>query len=616
MSFFAELKRRNVVRVGVAYIVIGWLLVQVAEFAFENFGAPEWVLKTFTVVVLLGMPIALFFAWAFELTPEGVKREKDVDRSQSITPLTGRKLDFVIIGALVVALGYFVWERQAPVDMLDSSEESAVADGVATLDQGPADRSIAVLPFVNMSSDEEQEWFSDGLTEEILNALARTPDLLVAARTSSFKFKGSGEDIPTIAKALGVAHILEGSVRRARDRLRVTAQLVRARDGFHLWSQTYDRFPEDVISIQEDVAIEIATALETAIDPEALENMVSAGTNSVEAYNAYLKGLAYDASTLNTGDAYVFLSARDAFERAIELDPTFAFAYWELAQFWQVQMQVTNITFGIVEMPLAEKMAQFDEVINKAIEYERDPVNKIRFRVLRNFEHLRPVEALRLNTDYLERRPNDQGAQNLQLNLLSDLQRDEQLRAAIKAFQERDGYDVVISSSSMTMSLISDDKEFIREIANVGLQRVGDSVFVVYQAHRSMLWAGDVDGASYLVSILQSSDLPEVSRLLVNLRQACAEDRLTDAALIYDRINAEHADVISIIWISHRIMNQSEKAIETLMEFDKSEDLRTLHNFLSYAYFDARPFPNLMALLKSQGVEPREPRDIPYQCKL
>jgi len=604
------------VRVGVAYIVIGWLLIQVAEFAFENFGAPEWVLKTFTVVILLGLPIALFFAWAFELTPEGVKREKDVDRSQSITPLTGRKLDFVIIGALVVALGYFVWERQAPVDPAGSSEEASLAGAEPTSVDGPAVRSIAVLPFINMSSDKEQEWFSDGLTEEILNALARTPDLLVAARTSSFKFKGTGEDIQAVAKALGVAHVLEGSVRRARDRLRVTAQLIRASDGFHLWSQTYDRDPEDVISIQEDVAVEIATALETAMDPEALNNMVSAGTNSVEAYNAYLKGLAYDASTISTGDAYVFLSARDAFKRAIQLDPRFAYAYWELANFWSGQLQTTNIVSGIVDMPIDEMKSRFDDAINKAIEYERDPVNKIRFRVLRDLEHLRLVEALRLNTDYLERRPNDQGAQTLQLALLADLQMDDELRAAITEYQERDGHDELVFGNSMTASLISDDKKFIRELANLGLQRVGDSVFLVYQAHRSLLWAGDVDGASQLVSILQSSDLPEESRSLVALRQACAEDRLTDAAHIYDRINAEHADDTSIVWIGHRIMNQDEQAIATLMELDKNDDLRSLRNFLSYAYLDARPFPNLMALLKSQGVEPREPRDIPYQCKL
>ena len=144
-------------RVGIAYVVIGWLLVQVAEFAFENFGAPEWVLKTFTVVVLLGLPIALFFAWAFELTPEGVKREKDVDRSQSITPLTGRKLDFVIIGALVMALGYFVWERQAGVDTSGTAEQVGMEDNEPAPGDGPTVRSIAVLPVINISSDAEQE---------------------------------------------------------------------------------------------------------------------------------------------------------------------------------------------------------------------------------------------------------------------------------------------------------------------------------------------------------------------------------------------------------------------------------------------------------------------------
>lgn len=603
-------------RVGVAYIVIGWFLAQVAEFAFENFGAPDWVLKTFVAVLLLGLPLALLFAWAFELTPEGVKREKDVDRSQSITRTTGRKLDFLIIGTLVLALGYFVWERQSGVEPVDASGEANLANSAPATDDGPAVRSIAVLPFVNMSSDEEQEWFSDGLTEEILNALARTPDLLVAARTSSFKFKGSTEDIPTIAKALGVAHVLEGSVRQARDRLRVTAQLIRASDGFHLWSQSYDRDPEDVISIQEDVAVEIATALETAIDPEALVKMVSAGTRSVEAYNAYLKGLAYDASTLSTGDAYVFLSAHDSFERAVELDPTFAFAYWELARFWSGQLQTTNIVAGIVDMPIDEMNARFDDAINKGIDYETDPVNKIQFRVLRDAEHLRLVEASRLNTDYLEQRPNDQDAQSRQLNLLADLQMDDELRAAITEFQERDGYDVLVSNNSMTMSLISDDKEYIRDVANVALERVGDSAFVVYQAHRSLLWAGDIDGASRLVSTIQASDLPEQSRLLVKLRQACAENRLSDAAQIYDRLNADYADDTSNRWISYRIMNQDEKAIATLMELDQSEDIRSLSNFLSYAYFDARPFPNLMALLASQGIEPREPRVIPYRCKL
>jgi TolB-like protein len=247
MSFFAELKRRNVVRVGVAYIVIGWLLAQVGEFAFENFGAPGWVLKTFIVVILLGLPLALFFAWAFELTPEGLKREKDVDRSQSITQLTGRKLDFFIIGALVLALGYFVWERQAMVDQVDSVPRTAAPQAEQTV--APGKRSIAVLPFVAMTASQDDEFFADGLSEEILNVLARIEGLKVAGRTSAFYYKGKNEDLRTIADALGVTHILEGSVRRSGNQIRVTAQLIQAADGFHLWSETYDRQDGDTFVI-------------------------------------------------------------------------------------------------------------------------------------------------------------------------------------------------------------------------------------------------------------------------------------------------------------------------------------------------------------------------------
>ena len=210
--------------------------------------------KTLAALLLLGFPFACLFAWAFEMTPEGVKKTAEVDRSTSITHSTGRKLDFVIIGALVVALGYFVWERQ---ELGEPSVEVAL------------DKSIAVLPFVNLSSDEEHEWFADGLTEEILNSLARTPDLLVASRTSSFQYKGQNTNVSEIAAALGVAHILEGSVRRSGNRLRVTAQLIRAHDGFHLWN-----------------------ALKTAMDPEALRKMVSSRTASVAAYEAYLEALA------------------------------------------------------------------------------------------------------------------------------------------------------------------------------------------------------------------------------------------------------------------------------------------------------------------------------------
>ena len=231
-GLFQEMKRRNVVRVGVAYIVVGWVVVQIAQVLFEAFGTPDWVIKTVIVLIGIGFPFALLFAWAFELTPEGLKKTREVDLSTSITHNTGRKLDFVIIATLAIALVYFIWERQA-----HDHDAEVLTDPVAEVREDrlkPADdeitttsrRSIAVLPFVNMSSDTEQEYFADGLTEEILNSLAKAPDLLVAARTSSFGYKGSTQAIPTIAAELGVEHVLEGSVRRGGETLRIFVVII------------------------------------------------------------------------------------------------------------------------------------------------------------------------------------------------------------------------------------------------------------------------------------------------------------------------------------------------------------------------------------------------------
>ncbi|MDH5345457.1 MAG: adenylyl cyclase, partial [Gammaproteobacteria bacterium] len=349
--FIDELKRRNVVRVGVAYIVVSWLAIQVGEVVLPTFGAPEWVFKTIMFLVVLGFPFALILAWAFEITPDGVKKTRDVDASASITPSTGRKLNAVIIASLTVALVYFVWESRFAAEPAPPPEaaiaETAVPDTQEEPAQGP-EKSIAVLPFDDLSPDSDHAWFADGLAEEILNSLARAPDLLVAARTSSFAYKGTTKDVPTIAVELGVEHVLEGSVRRNESRLRVTAQLIRASDGFHLWSETYDRSVADMIEIQENVAIEIARALQTAMDPEALGRMLSAGTRSIPAYEAYLEGLAFGISTVSTGDMYEYVGALDAFERAVELDPEFGEGYLQLAYFWSGQLNTANIEYGFL----------------------------------------------------------------------------------------------------------------------------------------------------------------------------------------------------------------------------------------------------------------------------
>jgi len=282
MSLFNELKRRNVFKVSVAYIIISWLLAQVADLMLENFGAPDWVIKSFLGFLAIGFPLAVFFAWAFELTPDGVKRESEVDRSQSITHQTGRKLNNTILVIMAVALLWFAWDKfgtqQGPepvsppyADQTSSSEENTAPR------TSQSERSIAVLPFVAMSSGPDDEYFADGLTEEVLNSLAQLPELLVTARTSSFHFKGQNKPVQEVAAALGVGHIVEGSVRRSGDRLRVTAQLVRAEDGFHVWSENYDSTSQDTIQVQEDIAEKIAVAMNVVMDDTKRETMRRAG---------------------------------------------------------------------------------------------------------------------------------------------------------------------------------------------------------------------------------------------------------------------------------------------------------------------------------------------------
>jgi TolB-like protein len=314
MGLVSELRRRNVIRVAIAYAVAAWFLIEITATTFPILKLPDWSVTLVTVLVLIGFPLALIFAWAYELTPEGLKKEKDVVRSESITHVTGRKLDFAIIGVLAIAVVYFVVER------------FFWADDIATESQVNA--SIAVLPFVALSSGEDDGYFADGLTEEILNALAQLPELEVTARTSSFFFKGQNIPVPEIAARLNVAHIVEGSVRRDGERVRVTAQLIRASDDIHLWSQTYDRTLNDVFAVQEDIAENIAEVLGVVLDDNARRIMRSTGIRDVEAFIAYQKGLeAFATAHENRANVSKGLAITNAyFDRALEAAPGLAMA--------------------------------------------------------------------------------------------------------------------------------------------------------------------------------------------------------------------------------------------------------------------------------------------------
>src|SRR5210317_456505 len=271
MSFFDELKRRNVVRVGLAYGIAGWVLLQVADLVLENIEAPSWVIQALMLFVLLGFIASLVIAWAYELTPEGIRKESEIDRSQSIAGHTGKKLDRIIIGFLVLAVAVLLVDRSMSVPVMgpDTVSEDATVQVNEVGDEStppleevlPTDPSIAVLPFADMSPEQDQGYFSDGISEELLNLLVRVDGLKVASRTSSFTYKGSTQSLAEIAGELKVNHVLEGSVRKADNRIRITAQLIDARTDRHLWSESFDRDLVDIFAIQDEIANAIVAAL-------------------------------------------------------------------------------------------------------------------------------------------------------------------------------------------------------------------------------------------------------------------------------------------------------------------------------------------------------------------
>jgi len=320
-QLFQELKRRNVIRVGIAYLAVAWLVLQAADIVLDTIAAPVWLMKAVMFFMVGGFPIAIVFAWAFEMTPDGIKKEAEVDRSASVTRNTGKKLDRAIIGVLAAAVVFLLVDKFVLVN--DPSAGSTT------------EQSVAVLPFVAMSRGPDDEYFADGLTEEILNSLTRLPGLLVTARTSSFHFKGKDLPVPEIAAALGVAHIVEGSVRRDGDRLRVTAQLIRAEDGFHLWSENYDGNSADTFGVQTSIAEKIALALDVVMDEKQRAQMLETGVRNPEAFVAFQKGVElFDQAH---GSETMLESLQEAniwFDKALQLEPDFADPYHWSADYY------------------------------------------------------------------------------------------------------------------------------------------------------------------------------------------------------------------------------------------------------------------------------------------
>ncbi len=356
MSFVEELKRRNVFRVTIAYVIIAWLVAQILQLMFESFGTPEWVMKTVLVLMAAGMPFVLFFAWAFELTPEGLKREHEVDRSQSTTTQTGRKLDFFIIGVLAVAVVYL------GVDKLFLTQEVSTALPVAesaSTEIEDTRKSIAVIPFANRSDKQEDVFFVDGIHDDILTQLARIRSLKVISRTSMMQYRDTTKNMPQIGEELGVRNILEGGVQRAGDRVRINVQLIDAQADEHLWAETYERelTAENNFSIQNEIATAIAKALAATLSPAEQQRLVSVPTQNLEALESYFHGKRLSISRLSDE----LIEAVGYFERAVDLDPEFTLAYIGLADAWVLR----DINDG--QIPSTEAQANAKAAIDNAL---------------------------------------------------------------------------------------------------------------------------------------------------------------------------------------------------------------------------------------------------------
>jgi TolB-like protein/TolA-binding protein len=317
MLILQELKRRNVFRVGAAYVVVAWLLIQVAETIFPLFGFGDTPARIVVIVLAIGFLPALVLSWIFEFTPDGLKRDGEVDRSLAIDLRNARRLDRIIMVVLVLAVGYFAVDKF----VFSESREASIAEQAREEGRSEAlvnsygDKSIAVLAFEDMSSAGDQEYLSDGIAEELLNLLAKVPDLRVISRSSAFSFKGQSVEIPEIARRLNVAHILEGSVRKSGNRLRITAQLIDARSDTHLWSETYDRVLDDVFAIQDEIAETVAGRLESTL----LGTVQKSAPVNPAAYEILLESRY--ASRQGTAEAY--LRSNDLADQALQLVPEY-----------------------------------------------------------------------------------------------------------------------------------------------------------------------------------------------------------------------------------------------------------------------------------------------------
>ena len=468
-SLFAELRRRNVFRAAILYIGVVWALSQGAAQLLPVFDVPNWAVRSFIVAVVIGFPFWIAFAWFFEFTPEGLRLERDVEPHESITHVTGRKLDFAIIGVLSVAVVLLLTDRFVL--------HGANTDAIARI----PDKSIAVLPFVDMSQEKDQEYFSDGISEELLNLLAKIPQLQVAARTSSFSFKGKSLQIPEIARQLLVAHILEGSVRKAGDQVRITAQLIRAADGYHFWSQTYDRKLDDIFKVQDEIAADVVRELKVTL----LSAAPKVRTTDPQAYALYLQ----TRQLTRMGTREGFEKSAELYRQVLAIDPRYAPAWDGLALTF-----LNQTAMGL--LPNQEGFARARDAAQKALDSDPRyaPAHARLGWIAMNFDNDLAAAALHYQRA-LALDPTDPGVLGSTASLLKALGRLDEALALQEQIVRRDPVNVStlfnLGNSQQSAGRYDDALASYRAVIDLSPRRGG--------AHAStgvtLLLKGDASGA-------------------------------------------------------------------------------------------------------------------------
>lgn len=473
-------------------------------------------------------------------------------------------------------------------------------------------KSLVVLPFEDLSPEGGQQWFADGLAEEVQSTLARAPDLRLVSRTSAANMVREGANGQEVAKRLGAAQFLKGSVRRAGNQVRVTVRLVRAADGVELWSHSYDSDVRDVISIQEDIAYQIASSLKTVTDPARLRIMVAAGTRSVEAHEAYLRGLAADQRQFQDGDVAFAEEAADAYERARDLDPQFAAAHWKAAQSWFGN--ATRIDSSTRDgVPEAERLARYIERVDAAIATSSNETDKLKYQAGRASMGLQFRTAHRLMAQYLAARPRDIDAWEDMADLSAYAGERAWMRRAAERIHTLSVQEGNPRSRAITVSVMALDLDNAVRRAREQLALRPDHAITQYQAHRALIWAGRTAEAAALLPRIEASQLPQETRDLATLRQACAEGRTADAKSLRTRIDREGD--LNNRWLAAQLAGDYDAARDLLRPLDQAGRLPTLMQYLISPTFDSSAYPMLAAQMNRNGVPQTRPIGVPHGCR-